>query len=144
MCLVVPSAFVVAYIDPDRLADHLAQRLRLPPRPVVALAAALQRVQAFEDLWRDLMTTRRVRGIAVDRGLLAKGREAVAVTGALLVGALGQAATLALAMDARGFAEARRRTWAEPAPWRLPDTLVVLASMVVVCVAAVARWQLPG
>lgn len=144
LCLVVPSAFVVGYIDPDRLADHLAQRLRLPPRPVVALAAALQRVQAFEDLWRDLMTTRRVRGIAVDRGLLAKGREAVAVTGALLVGALGQAATLALAMDARGFAEARRRTWAEPAPWRLPDTLVVLASMVVVCVAAVARWQLPG
>ena len=105
LCLIVPSAFVVGFIDPERLGDHLAQRLRLPARPVVAATAALQRLQSFDDLWTELMTTRRVRGIRADRGLVRRGAEAVAVTGGLLVGALGQAAGLALAMDARGFAE---------------------------------------
>jgi energy-coupling factor transporter transmembrane protein EcfT len=37
--------------------------------------------------------------------------------------------TMALAMDARGFAGAVRRTWAEAAPWRLGDTVLVLAGV---------------
>jgi energy-coupling factor transporter transmembrane protein EcfT len=40
---------------------------------------------------------------------------------------------LALAMDARGFATAGRRTWAEPAPWGPADWLV-LASAVLLAV----------
>ncbi|WP_254666530.1 ATP-binding cassette domain-containing protein [Humibacillus sp. DSM 29435] len=139
LCLVVPSAFVVGFIDPEPLGDHLAQRLRMPARPVVAATAALQRLQSFDTLWGELMTTRRVRGIRADRGVLARGREAVVVTGGLLVGALGQAAVLSLAMDARGFAEARRRTWAGPAPWRLPDTLVLLAGLLIVVAGVGAR-----
>ncbi len=139
LCLIVPSAFVVGFIDPERLGDHLAQRLRLPARPVVAATAALQRLQSFDDLWTELMTTRRVRGIRADRGLVRRGVEAVAVTGGLLVGALGQAAGLALAMDARGFAEAHRRSWAGPAPWRLPDSLAVLAGLVIIGAAVAAR-----
>jgi energy-coupling factor transport system ATP-binding protein len=144
LCLVVPSAFVLGFIDPDRLGDHLAQRLHLPARPVVATTAALQRLQSFDTLWAELMTTRRVRGIRADQGLVAKSREAVVVTGGLLVGALGQAANLALAMDSRGFAEARRRTWAEPAPWSLADSLAVAASLVVIATAVVARTLLPA
>ncbi len=132
LCLIVPSAFVVGFIDPERLGDHLAQRLRLPARPVVAATAALQRLQSFDDLWTELMTTRRVRGIRADRGIVRRGAEAVAVTGGLLVGALGQAAGLALAMDARGFAGAHRRTWAGAAPWRLPDWLALAAGLTVV------------
>lgn len=84
-----------------------------------------------------------MRGIRADRGVLARGREAVVVTGGLLIGALGQASTLALAMDARGFAEARRRTWAGPAPWRLPDTLALGAGLLVVVAAVAARLTLP-
>lgn len=139
LCLVVPSAFVVNFIDPEPLGDHLAQRLRMPARPVVAATAALQRVQSFGSLWTELMTTRRVRGIRADRGLLARGREAVVVTGGLLVGALGQAAVLSLAMDARGFAEAQRRSWAGPAPWRVPDSLVMIAGLLIVVAGVVAR-----
>ncbi|MDN5765781.1 MAG: ATP-binding cassette domain-containing protein [Humibacillus sp.] len=139
LCLVVPSAFVVGFIDPEPLGDHLAQRLRMPARPVVAATAALQRVQSFGTLWTELMTTRRVRGVRADRGLLARGREAVVVTGGLLVGALGQAAVLSLAMDARGFAEAHRRSWAGPAPWRVPDTLVLLGGLLIVVAGIVAR-----
>ncbi|KRF35685.1 ATP-binding cassette domain-containing protein [Terrabacter sp. Soil810] len=142
LCLLVPSAFVVGFLDPEGLGDHLAQRLRLPARPVVAATAALQRLQSFDTLWGELMTTRRVRGIRADRGPLARGREAVVVTGGLLVGALGQASALALAMDARGFAEARRRSWAGPAPWRLPDTLALGAGVLVVAAAVAARLTL--
>ena len=42
-------------------------------------------------------------------------------------------------MDARGFAGAGRRTWATRAPWRAADTVVVLASLVTVAVALLAR-----
>jgi len=139
LCLIVPSAFVIGFIDPERLGDHLAQRVHLPARPVVAATAALQRLQSFDDLWIELMTTRRVRGIRADRGLLRRGAEAVAVTGGLLVGALEQAAGLALAMDARGFASAHRRSWAGPAPWHLPDSLAVVGGVAIVGAALVAR-----
>jgi energy-coupling factor transport system ATP-binding protein len=44
------------------------------------------------------------------------------------VAALRQTGTLAVAMDARGFAGADRRTWAEPAPWRSGDTLVIASA----------------
>jgi energy-coupling factor transport system ATP-binding protein len=142
--LIVPSAFVIGFIDPERLGDHLSQRLRLPARPVVAATAALQRVQSFDVLWDELMRTRRVRGIRADRGVVAKVREAAAVTVGLLVGALGQAATLALGMDARGFAEARRRTWAGTAPWRVADTLAVVGGLAIVAAAVVARLVWPG
>lgn len=142
--LIVPSAFVIGFIDPERLGDHLAQRLRLPARPVVAATAALQRVQSFDVLWDELMRTRRVRGIRADRGVVAKVREAATVTVGLLVGALGQAATLALGMDARGFAEARRRTWAGTAPWRVADTLAVVGGLTIVAAAVVARLVWPG
>ncbi len=116
LCLIVPSAFVVGFIDPERLGDHLAQRLHLPPRPVVAATAALQRLQSLHRLWNELMTTRRVRGIRADHGVVPRAREAVTVTVGLLIGSLGQAATLALAMDARGFAEAREADVGRPRP----------------------------
>jgi energy-coupling factor transport system ATP-binding protein len=89
------------------------------------------------------MTTRRVRGIRATAGPLARGREAAVVTGGLLLGALGQAAALALAMDARGFAEARRRTWGGDAPWRLGDTLAVAAGLVIIATGVAARLLLP-
>jgi energy-coupling factor transport system ATP-binding protein len=144
LCLVVPSAFVVAYLDPERLGDHLAQRVRLPARAVVAASAALQRVQSFDVLWTELMTTRRVRGIRADHGLVAKVREAGAVTVGLLVGALGQAAVLALAMDSRGFAGAHRRTWAGTAPWRVADSIAVGVGLTIIGAAVAARVLWPG
>ncbi|MEO7753832.1 MAG: ATP-binding cassette domain-containing protein [Terracoccus sp.] len=144
LCLIVPSAFVVGFIDPEQLGDHLAQRVHLPPRPVVAATAALQRLQSLHRLWDELMTTRRVRGIRADSGIVPRAREAVTVTVGLLIGALGQAATLALAMDARGFAEARQRTWAGGAPWRRADSLALGGGVLVVVAGVVARALLPA
>ncbi|HEU4999541.1 MAG TPA: ATP-binding cassette domain-containing protein [Lapillicoccus sp.] len=139
LLLVLPSVVLLPYVDPDALGDHLAQRLHLPARPVVAATAALQRFQSFGALWTELTRARRVRGVGAGRSPLARLGELGATTLALFTVVLGQAAVLALAMDARGFAGAHRRTWAGPAPWRLPDTLVVLAGLLVLGTAAAAR-----
>lgn len=140
LIIVVPSAILLGFVDPDDLADHLGQRLHLPARPVVALGAALQRVQSFGAAWSEVGWARRLRGQGVTwrrpAGVVA---HLWASTFGMLLRSLGMAATLAVAMDARGFASAGRRTWAEPAPWRRADTLVVLASLVTVVLVLLAR-----
>jgi energy-coupling factor transport system ATP-binding protein len=140
LAIVLPSAVLVPFIDADALGDHLAQRLRLPARPVVATAAALQRVHTFGDIWADIARARRVRGLGASRR---SPRAVLAELGALTVGmlirSLQAAATLAVAMDARGFSTAYRRTWWAAAPWRAADTLLVLASLLPLAVALLAR-----
>jgi energy-coupling factor transport system ATP-binding protein len=139
LIIVFPSAVLIPYVDADALGDHLGQRLRLPPRPVVALAAALQRVHTFGDIWAEIARARRVRGIGASRrSPKALIDELWALTIGMLVRSLQAAAALALAMDARGFSTAYRRTWAAPAPWRPADTLVVGASLLPLAVAVLA------
>jgi energy-coupling factor transport system permease/ATP-binding protein len=140
LIIVLPSAVLIRWVDADALGDHLAQRLHLPARPVVAMSAALQRVHTFGDIWAEIARARRVRGIGASRrsprSLLA---ELWALTIGMLVRSLQAAAELAVAMDARGFATARGRTWAAPAPWRAPDAVVVLASLLPIALA----WWAP-
>jgi energy-coupling factor transport system ATP-binding protein len=140
LVIVLPSAVAVPWIDPDALGDHLAQRLRLPDRPVVATAAALQRVHTFGATWADIGRARRVRGLGVSwrrpRSVLA---HLTASTMGLLVGTLRAAAELAVAMDSRGFATARSRSWWSPAPWRWRDTLLVVLAALPLVVAVTVR-----
>jgi energy-coupling factor transport system ATP-binding protein len=137
LIIVLPSAVLIRYVDADALGDHLAQQLHLPARPVVALSAALQRVHTFGDTWTEIARARRVRGIGATarspRSVLA---ELWALTVGILVRSLLAAATLAVAMDARGFATAYRRTWAAAARWRAADWWVVLGSLLPLAVAA--------
>lgn len=140
LVIVVPSAITLAFIDPDDLADHLGQRLRLPARPVVAVGAALQRIQSFGAAWTEVGWARRLRGQGVSwRHPGSVIAHLWSSTLGMLVRSLGSAATLAVAMDARGFASAGRRTWATRAPWRLPDTLVVLAACLPVLLVLLSR-----
>lgn len=140
LVIVVPSAITLAFVDPDDLADHLGQRLRMPARPVVALGAALQRVQSFGAAWTEVGWARRLRGQGVSwrrpRTVIA---HLWASTFGMLLRSLGSAATLAVAMDARGFATAGPRTWATTAPWRRADTLVVVAALLPLAVALIGR-----
>lgn len=130
LIIVLPSAVLIQHIDADALGDHLAQRLRLPARPVVALSAALQRVHTFGDTWAEIARSRRIRGVgAVLRSPRSVLAEAGALTLGILVRSLQAAAVLAVAMDARGFATAYRRTWASPAPWRKADFALIGASV---------------
>lgn len=139
LVIIYPSAVLVRYVDADRLGDHLSQILRMPARPAVALSAALQRLHTFGETWRQLGSIRRIRGIGPGRNPVALVRHLWALTLGLLVRTLGAAATLAVAMDARGFATAYRRTWATAARWTWPDTVLVLAAAVPVVVAVGTR-----
>ena len=138
--IVLPSAVLIPFVDPDRLGDHAGQVLRLPARPVVAVAAALQRVHTLGEIWGEIARARKVRGLGVvprsPRRLLS---HLSALTFGLLVRTLRLAADLAVAMDARGFATVRRRTWFAPARWRGRDTLLVAVALVPVAVALLAR-----
>ncbi|MEO8829701.1 ATP-binding cassette domain-containing protein [Lapillicoccus sp.] len=139
LSLVLPSVVLLPFVNPDALGDHLTERLHLPPRPVVAATAAMQRLASFGALWSELTQARRIRGVGAGRSVVGRVREAGTTTLALLVGALAQAGVLALAMDARGFAAAYRRTRAADAPWHLADTLAVLGGLLVVAAAVLAR-----
>jgi len=57
---------------------------------------------------------------------------------ALLVSTMRMVGPMSLAMDARGFAAAHRRTWAEAALWQGRDTAILLAGLAI----AVLPWLL--
>lgn len=124
MYLVLPSALVTPYLDPVALGDHLAQRLRLPARFVVVSVAALQRLDQLAEVREQVARARRARGLGGEGGAVARVRAVASVLFGVLVATLRDSGRVAVAMDSRGFAGARRRTWAEPAPWRPPDTLL--------------------
>jgi energy-coupling factor transporter transmembrane protein EcfT len=128
--LVLPGALVTPYLDPMALGDHLAQRLRLPGRFVVASVAALQRLDQVGDLREQVARARRTRGLGAEGGPVGRARGVASVLFGVLVSTLRSGERVAVAMDARGFAAARRRTWAEPAPWRPADTLLLAVGVV--------------
>lgn len=121
LVLAWPGSVAVGYLDPSRLADYLAQSLHLPARFVAAFSAALQRFAGLSSAWQQLDRARRVRGFGPTRSPLATGRYAADMSFGLLVNALRGASQSAIAMDARGFADAHDRSWAEPAPWTRLD-----------------------
>ncbi len=135
--LVLPGALLTAHLDPSRLGDDLAQRLHLPARPVVATVAALQRLEDLGAVWSQAGWARKVRGLGAGRSPLARLREAAALTFVLLVQTVRRSGRMAVAMDARGFADARARTWAEPSRWSFADTVLVVLGLAVAAVPLV-------
>lgn len=136
--LFLPAAVLTAYIDPARLGDHLAQRLRLPARTVVAATSTLQRLESVGHQWAQIHRARRARGVGPEGGLRQRVKVYVSMALTLLVSTMRTAGQMSLAMDARGFAAAQRRTWAEPAPWQTRDSLILLAGLT----AAALPWLL--
>ena len=137
---VVPGVLLAGRIDPSALGDHLGQRLRRPARPVVAAVAALSRCESLGEQWDQLARIRRVRGLGPGRSPLGRGRHLTALTFGLLIQTLHQAGRMAVAMEARGFS-ARHRTWAEPAPWRPADSLMLALGLTVAGIPLVlSRW----
>lgn len=132
-----PGAVAIGFVDPSRLADYLAQSLRLPARFVAAFSAALQRFANLGQAWQQLDRARRIRGFGPSRNPLATGRYAANMSFGLLVSALRGASQSAIAMDARGFATAHRRTWAEPAPWSRLDVIALIVAAALGAVAPV-------
>ncbi|GAB6938892.1 energy-coupling factor transporter transmembrane component T [Isoptericola variabilis] len=125
--LALPGVALAPLVDPSGLADQLGQRLRLPARFVVGVGAALQRFERLGTVWEQAARARRSRGVGPGRGPLSRARHAASVTFAVLASTLRDATAMSVAMDARGFAHAYRRTWADPAPWTRTDTAVLAA-----------------
>jgi len=128
LVLSLPGVVLAPLVDPSRLGDQLGQRLRLPARPVVAFVAGLQQVERLGAVWGELEQARRARGLGPSRSPIARTRHVAGLTFALLVATLRGAGRQAVAMDARGFATARHRSWAEPALWSVTDTTVLVAA----------------
>jgi energy-coupling factor transporter transmembrane protein EcfT len=96
---------------------------------VVAGTAALQRLESMGRQWEQISRARRARGLGADGGLVSGVRGAAATSLTLMVSTMRMSASMALAMDARGFAAAQRRTFAEPAPWQWRDTAILGAGV---------------
>jgi energy-coupling factor transport system permease protein len=135
-----PGSVVAGYVDPSRFADYLAQSLHFPARLMAAFAAALQKFTGFALAWQQLERVRRVRGFGPSRNPLSNGPYAANMSFALLVQAMRGASAASIAMDARGFATAQGRTWAEPAEWTRLDLLGVILSAALGAVPIVVRF----
>jgi len=127
--LVLPGALLLGLIRPSELGDHLGQRLHLPARGVVACTSALQRLEALAEEWETIQRARRSRGLGVDGGPIRRLRGSAGSAFALLVVSLRRTGSMAVAMDARGFAAATDRTWAGAAPWDWRDSLLLLIAV---------------
>ena len=132
-----PGSVAVGFLDPSRLADYLAQTLHLPARFVAAFSAALQRFVSLGSAWQQLDRARRIRGFGPSRNPIATGRYAANMSFGLLVNALRGASQSSIAMDARGFADAHHRSWAEPAPWTRLDLIGLAVAIALGAVAPI-------
>lgn len=137
--IVVPGVVVASFLDPTGLGDHLGRRLGLPARPVLAMTAALRRLDEFAALWQELAGARRVRGLGPTRGLVSRGRYWAGLCFTLLVESLRRAGRLTVAMDCRGYSAPGPRTWLGEAPWTRSDTAVVLCAVTMAVVPHLVR-----
>jgi energy-coupling factor transporter transmembrane protein EcfT len=142
LVLAWPGSVAIGYVDPARLGDFLAQSMRLPARFVAAFSAALQRFADYGRAWTQLERARRVRGMGPTANPVSWVRHGGSMAFAMLVHALRGASQTAIAMDARGFASAGDRTWAEPASWSRLDRAVVVVGLALGLVAPIAALLL--
>jgi energy-coupling factor transport system permease protein len=142
LAIALPGIVLLATTDPTDLADALAQVARLPHRFVLSALAATRLAGVLTDEWELLGLARRARGLG-GGGPLGRLRDHIGRVFALLVLAVRRATVLATAMEARGFAVSRHRTWARPSRLR-PSDAVVVGYGVLVAVAATAAGVAAG
>ena len=128
--IVLPGVVAASFLDPTILGDHLGGKLRLPSRPVLAVVAALRRLDGFAALWQEMSQARRIRGVGPSRSPISKAREWMALCLSLLVESVRQAGRLTIAMDSRGYSAPGPRTWLGQATWTRDDTRLVAVAIV--------------
>ena len=142
LCLVVPGALLVGLLRPSSLGDALSQRFAAAYRGSSSRpCAALLRLDAAAAPLADDGRGPPVRGLAPGRSPAARVRHGLSLTVALLVGTLRSAQQLSLSMDARGFAQVRRRTHALPSSFSWRDAGCVAVGLVLLAVPLVlSSW----
>lgn len=119
------AVILIGGADPTRMADGLAQILRLPARLVLGTLAGVRMVGLFAEDWRTMALARRARGIG-DTG---RFRRFFTMAFALLVFAIRRGTKLATAMEARGFGSERERSWARPSRLGRADLFGLLVTL---------------
>lgn len=133
LAIALPAVVLLAGLDATRLADALAQQLRLPARFVLAALAAVRLVETLRDDWATIALARRARGVGDGARLRRLPRQAFA----LLVVALRRASALATTMEARGLGAPGPRSWTRRAAFSGVDAAVLAAGLLVAAVAVV-------
>jgi energy-coupling factor transport system permease protein len=135
VAMLVAAAALTHATEPVRLADGLAQllgfleRLRVPVRDfALVLTLALRFLPTVMEEAQRIVLAQRARGAVFAGGPLARGRRFLPLAVPLFAGCLRRADTLALAMEARGYASSRRRTQLEPLGFRTIDAWTLLGA----------------
>ena len=137
--IATPAVVLFQSVDATRLADALSQKVKLPERFVMGALAALRLVQVLGDDYRQLLLTRRSRGVADRSRLRRLPRDVFSV----LVIALRRSRILATAMEARGFGRGAR-THFRRSTWSAVDGVIIGAGVVVVIVSRVGSLLIEG
>src|SRR5262245_50788701 len=128
VAMLVAAAALTHATEPVRLADALAnlfgflERLRVPVRDfVLVLTLALRFLPTVMEEAQRIVLAQRARGAVFAGGPLSRGKRFLPLAVPLFAGCLRRADTLALAMEARGFSSAGRRTQLEPLAFHALD-----------------------
>lgn len=138
------SVTFVLTTDPSDLVVGLIRHARVPFRIGYPLLAAYRFLPFFREELDQIDLARRVRGELAPRtpfsGIVRRSREVVP----LLASAVRRAARIAIAMDARGFAAARHRTYLRDAPLTGGDLAfcvgALAAAIALLALAAAGGW----
>lgn len=117
----VASLLFVLTTDPTDLVQALIQRLGVSYRFGYGAHAAYRFVPLFEEELATIRAAHRVRGVEEGRGAIGSARQFVGYLIPLLAGGVRKAERVALAMDARGFGAAARRTYYRPSTFGTED-----------------------
>lgn len=133
--LAAAAIVLMGAVDATRMADGLAQLLKLPARFVLGTLAGVRMIGLFMGDWRTMSQARRARGL----GETGRIRRFATMAFALLVFAIRRGTKLATSMEARGFSAdaAKHRTWARPSRFTGADLIGLIVTLAV-CAASVA------
>jgi len=138
------SVVFVRTTDPTRLIVSLIRNARLPFRIGYALLAAYRFLPFFGEEVQRVRLAQRVRGELGPAGPLAQARATARSLVPLLSEAVRRASRTAIAMDARGFGAAPRRTYRRDTPIVTADIAFALACLAagaaIVALGAAGGW----
>ncbi len=123
---------------PDLLMADLERR-GLPHRLAYVLLASLHLVPTMLRRAGEILEAQTARGMPLGRGVTARLRALVPISGPLLMGAVSEVEERALALEARGFGARPRRTYLSDPPGTCWDPLIQVA-LILALVALGARF----
>lgn len=137
--LTLPLALLFATVPVRSLLDALEIR-GLPAGLSFVVAAALAAVPSARRRLERLRQGRLARGLDRGRGLRARSRTVLELTGAMVGVLLAEVEDRTLALEVRGFRAAGRRTQLDPAPDGSGERVLRWALLAAAVALVAARW----